>query len=304
MRTANGTCPVLIIGAMLVWISSCNQIDPDELDIQAPDWTWTCGSETTDEPTDGMSYFPVTNNIEVSFWHYGGLEGDNGDWIANEDSWENITTIEDETGYSNSHGHSGPFYMVEDTPTQNLNKVTRSWLIEEDGVVLRVHKEEFIDGSPTEPWLVVDYFENGTVPMYQGEPIAVDEYQNGFKRFDDNWLSQEPGWSEVVAYIRQETGGTAETRVHRFTVVDVDLTLDLPVGTFTGCIQMNRERLEDEYFDIDLADPNPTRGYIKNYWFCPGIGKVKEQEVVDDENPRTEDILYFCIPGGMCCPQA
>jgi hypothetical protein len=302
---------LLIVAAFTTF--GCDQKNPDEPDdgtdsdtvAPSPVWTWTCDDEAPDESTQGMSHYPLGDGAKLSYWHFGGLEEDNGSWIDNEDSWENVTTVQD-TDFSDAHGHPGPFFMVEDTPTQNLRKVTRDWLQEENGVILRVHKKEAIEDSPDDPILEVDYYLGDKKPIFIDDTIMVDEYQDGFKRFDNKWLSQEPGWSEVVSYNRQDvTGGIEskeETRSHRFTVVALDQTVIVAAGTFEGCIQIKRERLNDTDFNPDPDDPNGTRGTVKQYWFCPGVGKVKEKEIVDDDNPRTEELLYHCVPDGLCCP--
>ncbi len=310
----NWRMAVMGIGLAVFAIVGCNQTDPDQEQdgtdsdtvAPAPIWTWTCAENAPSQSTEGMPYFPVGDGVTLSYWHFGGLELDNGAWIDNEDSWENVTMVED-ADFSGPDGGVGPFFMVEDTPSQNLRKVTRDWLVEKDGVVRRVHKKEFIDGTPDDPILEVNYYLGDVQPVFQDETIEVDEYQAGFKRFDEKWLTKAPGWSEVVTYNRKVvTGGDAaneETRSHRFTVVALQQTVTVAAGTFESCIQIKRERLYDGDFNPDPNDPNATRGSIKQYWFCPGVGKVKEQEIVDDGNPRNEELLYHSVSNGLSCPK-
>jgi hypothetical protein len=47
------------------------------------------------------------------------------------------------------------------------------------------------------------------------------------------------------------------------TVVAIDLTLETPVGTFSGCIK--------------TQDLNPLDQAIEHKYYCPGVGLVREE---------------------------
>ncbi|MDJ0766757.1 MAG: hypothetical protein QNJ97_27540 [Myxococcota bacterium] len=290
--------------AMLPLIFGCSQTDPDEgIDevdggVVHPPWVWQCTDTTVDEVTEGMSHYPIANGGVAAKWsyrHFGGLELVGIDTLVEDpDSWENITM--DGVQYQGATA-----YVVQDTPTQS-GKVTRNWLREKDGVVTRVHKEEYAESDLTSPIVAVNYY----LGTQQSVLPDIDYYEEGFKRFDDTWLTKEPGWSEVVSYNRMVTLDLTGTegnvnqeavRTHRFTIESKTETVAVPAGTFTGCVRILRERLREP---DDNATELEKRSDIKRFWFCPGIGKVKEQQVITD--PRTEELLYYCVPGGLCCP--
>ncbi|MCP4679358.1 MAG: hypothetical protein GY854_28485 [Deltaproteobacteria bacterium] len=291
-----------ILVSLLVF--ACSQKDPDEAGEPTPSWVWQCEEPGSSDAADGLSYFPMASSgtAQWSLHHFGGLEIDSltDASVPDEDSWENITEVADPSFTSEIHPNDGTYYVFQDTPSQKLKKVTRDWLVERDGVVVRVHKEEHIEGNSS-PILKVDYYEKDAgVCEQEINALEITYCENGFKRFDAKWLTKEPGWSEVVSYNRMvtlDTSGTGtegevgvpDDRTHRFTVMALSETVTVPAGTFENCLKMKRERIRA------IA----SRGDVKFYWFCPGVGKVKEQEM--ENNPRTENLLYYCIPGGLCC---
>jgi hypothetical protein len=120
-------------------------------------------------------------------------------------------------------------------------------------------------------------------------------YDPGFLRYDRAWEDHEAGYSEVVAYQRTETDpngvvtGDSE-RSHRFTVESLDDEVIVPAGTFAGCMRIQRSR-------VRAAGEPVAEGDEDLFWFCPGIGKVREE---DQTTGQTEELVACEVPGGAC----
>ncbi len=298
MRINNRLEITMAIGLSIAFISSCNQVDPEETEdtdtVDHPPWVWQCEESGNNQDADPADLYPMVDNAKWSFHRYGGLEHIGNDiLVLDQDSWENLTMTQ--VTYE-----GGTAFMIEDSPNVN-NKVTQNWHVASGNSVFRAHKEEFKDYDPDTILLSIDYYLGAT----QSQVSGIDEYLDGFKRFDFDWMDKTEGWSEVLAYNRMvnidQTGnngtiGEESVRVHEFTVEATDETVVVPAGTFEHCMKVKRARLREPDSNASEAE---TRADIKRSWFCPGIGKVKEQEVNDD--PRTEELLYYCIPGGLCC---
>ncbi len=133
-------------------------------------------------------------------------------------------------------------------------------LVEKDGEVLRVGQEAFVDG-------VLD---------------QTVEYDPGFLRFSAAWAEQKAGFSERRTYDRTETkaGGSAKApvaRAHIYTIESFSDEVDVPAGVFRSCMRVRRER------DYDTSAPDGgtlAEEQEKRYWFCPGVGKVREQSIM------------------------
>ena len=138
---------------------------------------------------------------------------------------------------------------------------------------LRAHKEEFRGGTL-----------QGTV-----------EYVPGFIRFDSAWTDVADGYSEQVTYTRIEKTAMGseianDDREHTFTVEEKNDTVTVPAGTFDDCMRVRRTRVRGNPANASDDDD-------KVFWFCKGIGKVKEQSDIGGGN---EELVSCNIPGGSC----
>jgi len=120
-------------------------------------------------------------------------------------------------------------------------------------------------------------------------------YDPGFLRYDRAWEEQDAGYSEVVTYQRTETGPTGAVtgdaeRAHRFTVESLDDRVVVPAGTFTGCMRIQRSR-------VRAAGAVAAEGDEDLFWYCPGIGKVREEDQITGQ---TEELVACDVPGGAC----
>jgi hypothetical protein len=148
-----------------------------------------------------------------------------------------------------------------------------STLVRRGADVLRTSEDTFVDG-------VLDQ--------------TVD-YDPGFLRFTDDWLESEAGQSETRTYQRVETkaGAAAKPAVmrsHVYTVEALSERVTVPAGAFQECVRIHRSR--------DLEAPDPTAMALqmeqeKRYWFCPGVGKVREENVLTGS---TEVLMVYDVP--------
>ncbi|MDH5674886.1 MAG: hypothetical protein OEZ06_22340 [Myxococcales bacterium] len=165
-----------------------------------------------------------------------------------------------------------PAFLLADSPGPSGSN-SESVLQKDGDAILRVHKEVLFDGSVSE---------------------AVD-YDPGFIRFDAAWLEFEEGQEQSYGYERTQLDGNGvamptEMREHRYTLVNSDAVVEVPAGDFSGCLEIRRKRVR-ESGDI------PGAGDDKTFWFCDGIGKVKEYEAATGKN---EELLDCDVPGGAC----
>ncbi|HKU44694.1 MAG TPA: hypothetical protein VJR89_41325 [Polyangiales bacterium] len=122
------------------------------------------------------------------------------------------------------------------------------------------------------------------------------EYEPGFLRFDSAWTKVKDGYSEQVTYKRSEKTasgnpvGTPDDREHTFTVEKLSDSVTVPAGTFTDCMRVRRTRVRGNA--SKSADDDD-----KVFWFCRGIGKVKE---LSEIGGGTEELVSCKIPGGLC----
>jgi hypothetical protein len=125
---------------------------------------------------------------------------------------------------------------------------------DQGGTVGRVHLEQFLDGNLQE---------------------SVD-YDPGFARYSTDW--HEPSYTKTISYTRIVTDDTGlvmtDTRDHVFTTLDVDATVTIDGTVYEHCLQVERHR----------ADKMET----KQFWFAPGIGKVKE---LDPDTQAVEELI-------------
>jgi hypothetical protein len=65
----------------------------------------------------------------------------------------------------------------------------------------------------------------------------------------------------------------------------------VPAGTFDDCLRVRRVRVRGS------ASSNSSDDDDKVFWFCAGIGKVKE---LSEIGGGTEELVSCDIPGGLC----
>jgi hypothetical protein len=129
--------------------------------------------------------------------------------------------------------------------------------------------QEYEDGQLTET--TSDYHAqgpDGTV-YYLGE--HVNNYEDGqFVSHEGTWIAGEganqagefmPAEPRVGDRFTQEQAPGVAQDIS--TVVAIDLTLETPVGTFSGCIK--------------TQDLNPLDQAMEHKYYCPGVGLVREE---------------------------
>jgi hypothetical protein len=124
---------------------------------------------------------------------------------------------------------------------------------------------------------------------------ATASYDPGFVRFDHAWVERADGYTETLSYTRLERDAdgaiTADgERSHHYTIEDHDDTVEVPAGTFDECIRVRRSRVRE-------TTAAPVEGDEDLFWFCPGIGKVKEE---DQATLESEELVSCDIPDGAC----
>lgn len=165
-------------------------------------------------------------------------------------------------------------FVVSDTPNPSDDLRSDSYHVKVDGAVERVYKEQFwVDPNTQED--VID---------------TMTTYDPGFLRCNEAWADKEAGWAESPEYTRIETpAGQAakapEARKHTFTVEGRENVSTASGLEFTNCVKVRRGK---DWAAIDGEDVEE-----KLYWFCPGVGKVREENVVKGSY---EELTEYSIP--------
>lgn len=112
--------------------------------------------------------------------------------------------------------------------------------------------------------------------LVSGEVTETVEYDPGFVRFDEAWTKLAQGESSDYSYTRSSTleQGKEEQRGHRYTLKGKKVKVKVPAGVFT-CVHISRERLT-----------GASAGEIVEYWFAPGVGKVREKRLATGKEER------------------
>ncbi len=171
-----------------------------------------------------------------------------------------------------SEYEGAPAFRLTDTPGPS-GKHSESVLTQVGNRVSRVYRDEYAGGALS----------------------LIAEYDPGFIRFDYAWTTRTAGFSEVISYSRVERDAqgtiTAEgTRSHRYTVEAIAETITVPAGELHDCIRIRRER-------VRAAGVAAVEGDDDRFWFCPGIGKAREEDQV---TLKKEELVSCDIPDGGC----
>lgn len=237
--------------------------EPDDTaggsDTSDPAASSTGGGDTSAPPAND-SICPMVDGATWTYWH------------TSKGGWSETQTVT--TGTYEGE----PAFIVSDTPDPDPNSSLRadSYIVRRDGKLLRVYKEEFwVD--PANP--------------ANEQPNATATYGVGFTRCNEAWANAEAGWSESPEYERIETPNgqaakTSETRKHTFTVEGrEDVTATKGGPSFTNCVKVRRSK---DWAAVDGEDADE-----KLYWYCPGVGKVREQNV---GSGNIEELTDYDIP--------
>ncbi len=261
----------LLLLSAVTW--SCNQKDPSVDDTEESDSPTEETDTTTDPgdggPTDGSDGGPAPEPqepladqlcpiAEGATWTY-----------AHSSNWNEIQTVE-AIEYEGERA-----FMLADTPNPSDNLRADAVHVKHDGRLLRVYKEEI--------WVNPNTFQE-----------ALDSsatYGVGFLRCSEAWRSADVGFSETPEYIRIETpaGGqpkAPEGRKHTFTVEGRESVRTSTGLSFSDCVRVRRTK---DWAAVDSTDDAQE----KLYWFCPGVGKVREENV---DSGSYEELTEFSLP--------
>ena len=206
-------------------------------------------------PADLLPYHPLADG---AWWDY-----QHSDWT------ERVTMTA--TSFD-----GGPAFLMTDSPNPKDGLRSDSVVVERDGRILRVAKQEYLVAAEAEPTLE-----------------SSVEYGVGFTRFNEGWALQQPGFAETPEYLRIETEPgqaprPAEPRRHTFEVVALSAEVQTAAGTF-DCIQIQRTKdWEAEEDGVDLSDAQ-----TKMFWFARGVGKVRELNL---DTGKAELLTAYFIP--------
>jgi hypothetical protein len=210
----------------------------------------------TSQPPSSDELCPAKDGATWTYYHSGG-----GGWTEVQ-----TVTIAEYDGAST--------LLFSDTPNPSDDLRSDSYHVKEDGRLLRVYKEQF--------W----------VNPANGEETLDSSatYGEGFLRCDDAWASKEIGYTESPSYDRVETiAGQApkpsEERKHTFTVEARENITTENGLSFTDCVKVRRGK--------DWAAVTGEDVEEKLYWFCPGVGKVREENVTSG---NYEELTEYSIP--------
>jgi hypothetical protein len=152
-------------------------------------------------------------------------------------------------------------------------ETSKNTIIRIDTRILRSHKAELKSGVP-----------QGTV-----------EYVPGFIRFDTAWVGKDEGFEENITYKRTEKTAAGnvigeDDREHTWKIEKKNDSVSVPAGDFDDCMRVRRTRIRGNPANASDDDD-------KVFWFCAGIGKVRELSEIGGGN---EELVSCDIPGGLC----
>jgi hypothetical protein len=122
-----------------------------------------------------------------------------------------------------------------------------------------------------------------------GELALQVKYDPAFLRFDEAWTkvgdteTLDDDWTQtcIMTSIASKCAPGAVqtgTTTHKYTVVDVNVEVQVPAGKF--------DTIEIERF-------NPDESETRRFWFAPGVGKVREE---DAESGAVEELAEYDVP--------
>lgn len=248
---------------------SSDSTDVDTTDANEPDAGTTDETETTSDSTNSDSSDSsdeTDDSDDVSKQICPMVAG--ATWTYQHNGWTEVQTVS-ATTYEGE-----PAFVVKDTPNPKDSFRSDSVHVKRDGRLLRLYKDQFFVSSSG-----VDQLDSSAT------------YGVGFLRCDEAWASKEPGWNETPEYIRIETNAgdtpkAPEERSHTFTVEGREDVSTSSGKAFNNCVKVRRSK------DWE-ADANGEDAQEKLYWFCPGVGKVREQNV---GSGNVEELLEYSIP--------
>jgi hypothetical protein len=210
-----------------------------------------CGQDPPAEPLLAP-YHPL---VPGSWWEYA-----HSDWTERVD-----------LGAATFNG--APAFNMSDSPNPRDNLRSDSILIESDGRISRMTKEEYL-------------VTGGDAALRSSVSYGV-----GFTRFDEHWAEQAVGFKETPVYFRIETpaAGTPrpeEERKHTFELISLSEEVRSPAGTF-DCLVIRRTK------DWEAEAEGVEDAQTKMFWFARGVGKVQE---LNEETGSTELLTAFGIP--------
>lgn len=283
------------LGAILVLLQACNQRDPDAvgagdsgpvrsdagaMDAAANDagdagdaarpgmdsGSALPGADAASEPDSGDPITPVdAGPPELDFYPL----VDGAEWLYRHGGG---TAWDEEVTLSEVEYEGAPAFLLADSPGLDGTR-SESILVRDATRVLRVHREE-----------------------YTGDQLSLSaDYVPGFLRFDRAWLEQDVGYSETSTYDRKEYDGLGQLvregpRGHEYTLEAFPTSVEVLAGRFDGCLRVHRSRIRA------VADPVMS-GDEDQFWFCPGVGKVRE---FDRITGQSEELVSCSIPRGAC----
>jgi len=170
-------------------------------------------------------------------------------------------------------------FIMTDSPNPKDNMRSDATLVERDGRVLRIFKQEYLVEPNADALL----------------KSSVD-YGVGFTRFDESWAHEAVGFKQTPEYERVETpaGGAAkpaEARRHTFEILSLSEQVSTSLGTF-DCIKIRRTKdwqAEEEGGDASDAQP-------KVFWFARGVGKVRELNL---DSGKGELLTDYFLPNDL-----
>jgi hypothetical protein len=146
-------------------------------------------------------------------------------------------------------------------------------LVKKGAMIMRVHRDELEGGALK----------------------TTTDYDPGFVRYSEAWATAKIGSVETLGYTRVERDETGEitaegSRSHTYTIKSRSASVSVPAGDFDGCLEVLRSR-------VRMPGQSAGEGDEDAFWFCPGVGKVREE---DQATHETEELVRCDVPGGAC----
>jgi hypothetical protein len=209
-------------------------------------------------------YYPVVSGASWVYSHVPVLEPGPSDCPTPADCWDEVVS------QSDTEWMGQPALALTDDGLAPNGETTRSVLVRLGTQVLRVHRET----------------------TKASVPLEEVEYEPGFMRFDEAWADMPAGAEIDTEYVRLDVlAQTTISRKQTFKVEATDVSLDVPAGHIEHCVRVRRVRSATTMTGLTVDDKD------KVFWFCRGIGKVRE----DDVTSGGHELLKSCsVPGGAC----